>query len=150
VLYIARGVGRLEIVTDSVVVGKYGILPEQYADFATLRGDSSDGLPGVAGIGDKTAADLLRQYGDLAGILEAAADPASPMASGIRGKIRAGAGYLSVAPQVVAVARDVDLPPFDPELRPLEPDVSETVAELAERWGLGGSVPRVLEVLRDA
>ena len=65
ILYTARGVGKLEVVTDSVVVGKYGVLPEQYADFATLRGDPSDGLPGVPGIGEKTAAGLLQQYGDL-------------------------------------------------------------------------------------
>ena len=90
ILYIARGVGKLEIVTDSVVVSKYGVLPEQYADFATLRGDPSDGLPGVAGVGDKTAAGLLQQYGDLDGILAAAADPASSLSSGLRGKLVGG------------------------------------------------------------
>ena len=47
VLYIARGVGKHERVTDALVVEKYGMLPGQYADFATLRGDASDGLPGV-------------------------------------------------------------------------------------------------------
>ncbi len=127
VLYIARGVGNLEIVTDSVVVSKYGVLPEQYADFATLRGDPSDGLPGVAGVGDKTAAGLLQKYGDLDAILAAAADPASSLASGLRGKLIAAASYLEVAPTVVAVAKDVDLPEFDAELRPLDDEMRETV-----------------------
>src|SRR3954465_7167093 len=77
VLYIARGVGNHERVTDEVVVGKYRVLPGQYADFATLRGNASDGLPGVAGIGEKTAASLLLKYGDLTGIVAAAADPQS-------------------------------------------------------------------------
>jgi len=72
VLYTARGVGKLEILNDASIVAKYGVLPEQYVDFAVLRGDSSDGLPGVAGIGDKTAASLMQQYGDLASVLEAA------------------------------------------------------------------------------
>jgi 5'-3' exonuclease len=58
VIYTARGMKNLEVLTDVVVVGKYRVLPQQYADFATLRGDASDGLPGVAGIGEKTAASL--------------------------------------------------------------------------------------------
>ncbi len=150
VLYIARGVGRLEIVTDAVVVAKYGVLPEQYADFATLRGDPSDGLPGVPGVGDKTAAGLLRQYGDLAGILAAAEDPASSLASGTRGKLRASRDYLAVAPAVVAVARDIDLPAVDTDLRPVPPSSVQVVEELGRAWGLGGSVPRVLTALAAA
>jgi 5'-3' exonuclease len=147
VLYVARGVAKLETVTDSVVVGKYGVLPEQYADFATLRGDPSDGLPGVAGIGDKTAAGLLQKYGDLDGILAAAADPASSMASGLRGKLLAATSYLEVAPTVVAVAKDVPLDGFDPALRALDADTRSAVEEAGESWGLGGSVTRVLAAL---
>ncbi len=147
ILYTARGVGRLEVVTDSVVVGKYGVLPEQYADFATLRGDPSDGLPGVAGIGEKTAAGLLQQYGDLDGVIAAAADPASSLASGVRGKIASNLDYLTVAPTVVAVATGIDLPPYDAELRPLPDETVEVVRDLAETWGLGGSMTRVLAAL---
>ena len=147
VLYTARGVGKLEIVTDSVVVGKYGVLPQQYADFATLRGDPSDGLPGVPGIGDKTAAGLLEQYGDLAGILEAAQDPGSALSSGVRGKLRSSLDYLAVAPTVVAVACDIDLPDVPTALQPVPAETRELVAELGETWGLGGSVSRVLAAL---
>lgn len=147
ILYTARGVGRLEVVTDSVVATKYGVLPEQYADFATLRGDPSDGLPGVVGVGEKTAAGLLSQYGDLAGILAAAADATSPMASGLRGKLTASLGYLAVAPTVVAVATDVELGTFDPELRPVSPENADVLSELGDQWGLGGSVPRVIAAL---
>ena len=84
VLYIARGVSRHERITAAVVRDKYGVAPSQYADFATLRGDASDGLPGVAGVGEKTAASLLRKFSDLAGIEAAAADPAAEMAPGTR------------------------------------------------------------------
>jgi len=150
VLYTARGVGRLEIVTDSVVVGKYGILPEQYADFAVLRGDPSDGLPGVKGVGEKTAAGLLAQYGDLQGILDAAADGASSLSSGMRGKLLAAADYLKVAPTVVEVAKDLALPDFDPTLRPLGDASLQRCADLGERWGLGGSLTRALEALGSA
>jgi 5'-3' exonuclease len=147
VLYIARGVGKLEILTDSSIVSKYGVLPEQYVDFAVLRGDTSDGLPGVAGIGDKTAASLMQRYGDLAGVLEAADDPASSLAVGTRSKLKAAADYLSVAPTVVQVARDIDLPVVDSEIRPVEPKALERVEKLAEQYGLGSSMTRVLSAL---
>ncbi len=89
VIYTARGMSNLEIVTDAVVVSKYGVLPSQYADFATLRGDASDGLPGVAGIGEKTAASLLAAHGDLAGILTAA-EAGVGMSAGIQRQARGG------------------------------------------------------------
>src|SRR5699024_8497374 len=98
-----------EQVSGAVVREKYGIGPGQYADFATLRGDPSDGLPGVPGVGDKTAAALLGTYGDLAGVRAAAADPASALTPAQRRRITEAAGYLDVAGQVVAVARDLDL-----------------------------------------
>ena len=146
VLYTARGVGKHERVTEHTVVEKYSVLPQQYADFATLRGDASDGLPGVAGVGDKTAASLLLSYGDLSGIRAAAADPASGLGPGPRGKINAAADYLDVAPTVVAVARDIDLGTPDSRL-PGVPRDPEALAELAERWGLSSPVARLTSVL---
>ncbi len=147
VLYIARGVGNLEALTDSAIVKKYGVLPEQYVDFAVMRGDASDGLPGVKGIGDKTAASLLQQYGDLAGIRTAATDPSTKMATGVRAKLTAAGDYLDVAPTVVAVARDLDLPAPATALQPLDDAGVQIVSELQEKWGLGGSVTRVLHAL---
>src|SRR3712207_679857 len=90
VIYTAGGMSKLQIVTDSVLRDKYGVSAAQYADFAALRGDTSDGLPGVAGVGEKTAASLLAQFGDLDGIVAAAADGArSPLSVGVKTKIRA-------------------------------------------------------------
>jgi len=146
VLYIARGVGNHERVTDEVVVGKYRVLPSQYADFATMRGDASDGLPGVAGVGEKTAASLLLKYGNLRGIIDAAADPASDMSPGPRRRILDAADYLRVAPTVVAVARAIDLPPYDATL-PAGPRDPARVAELAVRYNLESPVRRLLGVL---
>jgi 5'-3' exonuclease len=146
VLYIARGVGNHERVTDHVVVEKYRVLPSQYADFATMRGDASDGLPGVPGIGEKTAASLLLRYGDLRGIVAAAADPASDMSPGPRRRILDAADYLEVAPTVVAVARDIALPTFDATL-PAKPADHERLSALAERYNLGSPVQRLLAVL---
>ncbi len=91
VLYIAKGVGRHERVTDDWIVEKYAIHAAQYADFATMRGDASDGLPGVKGVGEKTAATLLQRFGDIDAILAAADDPSSDLAPGPRGEDQGGA-----------------------------------------------------------
>jgi len=146
VLYTARGVGKHERVTNQVVRDKYGIDGRQYADFAALRGDASDGLPGVAGIGEKTAATLLQRFGDLAGIVAASLDPASDLAPGPRRKVKDAAGYLAVAPTVVDVARHIDLGSPDLTLR-RTPKAPEDLVALSERWALGGSVARLVDTL---
>lgn len=146
VLYTARGVGRHERVDEAWVQEKYGIRAHQYADFATLRGDSSDGLPGVPGIGEKTAATLLGRYDDVAGIVRAALDPDSDLAPGPRRKVKDALAYLEVAPTVVAVRRDLDL--GAPDLRlPRSPADHARVLELDGQWGLGGSAVRLVEAL---
>jgi 5'-3' exonuclease len=146
VLYIARGVRNHERVTNDWVRAKYDIDARQYADFATLRGDASDGLPGVPGVGDKTAATLLQRFGDMDGIVAAAKDPDGDMGPGPRGKIKASADYLAVAPEVVAVARDIDL--GSPTTRlPSEPVDLKRVAELGTKWGIESPVQRLTEVL---
>ena len=146
VLYVARGVGRHERITNKVVREKYGVDASQYADLATLRGDSSDGLPGVPGIGEKIAASLLRKFGDIESLRKAALDDGAELSPGQRRKILEAADYLEVAPRVVAVARDLDLD--DPDLTlPLTPADPERLAELAERWGLDSPAARLVETL---
>jgi 5'-3' exonuclease len=133
-----------------VVVGKYRVLPEQYADYATLRGDASDGLPGVAGIGEKTAASLLGEYGTLDALLAAATDPGSGLSVSVRSKLAAAAHYLTVAPAVVKLVRDLELPTLEEAGARLHPVVGDSRAELerlASEWNLGGSVRRLLEAL---
>ncbi len=146
VLYIARGVGRHERVTDEVVRAKYGVGAGQYADFATLRGDASDGLPGVAGVGEKTAASLLGSYGDIDGVLAAAADPGSSLGPAVRRRIDAARDYLAVAPQVVAVARDLPLGTPSTEL-PRTPADHERVLALSEQWNLNSPLARLVTAL---
>ncbi len=146
VLYVARGVSKHERVTDEVVREKYGVAADQYAALATMRGDSSDGLPGVPGVGDKTAATLLNRFGDLDSIIAAAADPESDMGPGPRGKLKAAADYLAVAPEVVAVVRDLDLGSPDLTL-PHAPADPEMVAAIAAQWGLESPVERLTDTL---
>lgn len=146
VVYTARGMSNLEIMTDAAVVAKYGVLPTQYADFATLRGDTSDGLPGVVGVGEKTAATLLAAHGDLAGII-AAAEAGEGMSAGVRAKITTALPYLAVAPQVVEVVKDLDLGEIDSRLPVLDESARTDAAALADRWALGGAMTRVIDAL---
>ncbi len=153
VVYTARGMSKLEIVTDAVVVAKYGVLPAQYVGFAVMRGDASDGLPGVPGVGDKTAATLLAAHGDLAGIV-AAAEDGEGMSAGVRAKILAALPYLAVAPKVVEVVRDLDLDRDEGALLaaavnagalgPLMPETEAEARRLAEEWSLGTAMDRAL------
>ena len=149
VLYIARGVGKHEQVDEAWVRVKYGIPASAYVDYAIMRGDASDGLPGVAGIGDKTAASLLNSYGNLEGILAAASDPHTKISGSVRSKLGAAIDYLAVAPAVVAVVRDLDLDvDWDDLLLPQVPRDSARFTELADLLELGGSADRILASLR--
>ncbi|MFP5310893.1 MAG: 5'-3' exonuclease H3TH domain-containing protein, partial [Actinomycetes bacterium] len=149
VIYTARGMKNLEVVTEEKVVAKYKVLPQQYADYATLRGDASDGLPGVPGIGEKTAASLLLKYGTLEGLL-AAVDQPGGVAAPVRAKLAAAAGYLEAAPAVVRLVRNLELPGLDRAGALLQPGTGDRRAELeqlATEWNLGGSVRRLLTAL---
>jgi 5'-3' exonuclease len=146
VLYPRKGVGDCDVVDEAVIEERYGVRAGQYADFAALRGDPSDGLPGVKGIGEKTAAQLVTEYGDLAGVRAAAGEPFSRLTPARRRNIIAAADYLDVAPKVVAVAKDVPLPAFAPAL-PRTPASPADLDALAARWGLGGSLTRLVDAL---
>ncbi|CAB4876358.1 unannotated protein [freshwater metagenome] len=143
----ARGVSQVEVVNEQWVADKYGIPGRSYADFATLRGDASDGLPGVRGIGDKTAAMLVSTFGSLESIIAAAHDESSDLPASVRKKILAGLDYLAVAPKVVAVARDVPIPADLDDTLPRLPVSADALEEMAQRLALGRSVDRLLEAL---
>jgi 5'-3' exonuclease len=149
VLYPRKGVGDCDLIDEAAIEERYGVRAGQYADFAALRGDPSDGLPGVKGIGEKTAAQLVTEYGDLDGVRKAATEPMSKLTPARRRNITDAAAYLDVAPKVVRVATDVPLPVFDPAV-PAEPADPEVLEALAERWGLGGSLTRLLDTLAAA
>ncbi|WP_298459118.1 5'-3' exonuclease [uncultured Cellulomonas sp.] len=147
VLYTMRGIKDLEVIDQGRLRERYGVTSGQaYADMAVLRGDPSDGLPGVKGIGEKTAVTLLSRYGDLAGILAArdARDPGLTLAQ--RTRLTDAADYLAVAPTVVRVAPDAPVAVADDRIPPTPTDPTGLV-ELAERWGLGSSVTRVVRAI---
>ncbi|MDT0269957.1 5'-3' exonuclease [Streptomyces sp. DSM 44915] len=146
VLYPVRGMGNLAVFDEAALRDRYGVDGPGYADLATLRGDPSDGLPGVPGIGEKTAAKLLDRFGDLPGLVAALADPTSGLTPAQHRRLSESLDYLAVAPQVVRVVTDLPLPVRDATL-PATPRDPAALAALDERWGLGGSLNRLLTAL---
>ena len=148
VLYTQRGLGELETVDEARLLERYGVRSGRaYADLATLRGDASDGLPGVPGVGEKTAATLLHRFGTLEAVRAAAADGAPGLTPTQRRRILEAADYLDVAPGVVRVALDVPVPDSLADAVPRTPADPERLVDLAQRWGLGGSITRLVDAL---
>jgi 5'-3' exonuclease len=147
IVYTAKGVGKATGWDEAAVTDKYGIPGRGYGEFAILRGDPSDGLPGVAGVGEKTAAALVNRFGTAEAILAAAQsgnDDGFP--AGARAKVLAAQDYLQRAPAVVRVVCDINLPAYDDKL-PNEPRDPEALLALSDKWSLEGAMNRVLNAL---
>ncbi|WP_072689983.1 5'-3' exonuclease [Rhodococcus marinonascens] len=154
VLYVVRGLAKAELLGPEEVAAKYGVPVERageaYAELALLRGDSSDGLPGVKGVGEKTASSMLMQYGSLENLRAAALDPGSEMAKGVRAKFAAAADYLDAALPVVQVVRDADVSFSRGDALPAAPVDPSLLGELAEELGIANSVGRLEKALKSA
>lgn len=144
VLFPRRGTSDLLRVDEGYIAQTYGIPGRAYGDYAILRGDPSDGLPGARGIGDKSAAALVAKYGNLAGVL-AAADAAGAAAAGALGKVRTDRDYLTRADAVVRIRTDVPIPDVDITRRPVA--ATGELWELAEAHGLTNAVRRLVDAL---
>jgi 5'-3' exonuclease len=152
VLYLGRGLSNATLLGPAEVAERYGVpadrAGEGYAELALLRGDPSDGLPGVPGVGEKTAATLLAQHGSLEAILTAVDDPKSSLAKGVRAKLRAAADYIEAAGPVVQVATDAPVAfSTATDTLPLVAVDPPRVAVLATQLGVGSSVARLQKAL---
>jgi len=151
-VYVGRGLAKAEILGPPEVATKYGVprarAGEAYAELAMLRGDPSDGLPGVPGIGAKTAATLVGRFGSWEELRAAIADRADTrLAPPVRGKLAAAAPYLAVVEPVVRVALEAPVQLDRADAVPDQPVDPERLQELSQRWGLGGSVDRLVTAL---
>lgn len=152
VLYLGRGLSKATLFGPAEVAERYGLPADRagsaYAELALLRGDPSDGLPGVPGVGEKTAAALLAAHGSLDQIMSAAHDPKSGMAKGLRAKVLGASDYIEVAGSVVRVATDSPVQLSTPtDALPLVAADPARTAELATRYGVGSSITRLQKAL---
>jgi 5'-3' exonuclease len=152
VVYLGARRGQPEVLGEAEVAARYGLVTDgagpAYAEMATLRGDPSDGLPGVGGIGEKTAAKLISRFGSLAALRAAAASGEHGVPARARSALAEASGYLDAAPTVVRVVTDAPVKLSGPDEIPAAPADPEGLGELQQRWGLGGSIDRLVTALR--
>jgi 5'-3' exonuclease len=143
VLFPKKGVSVVDVVTESYIEERYGIPGRAYKDYAVLRGDPSDGLPGVRGIGDKLASALLARYGSLDAVLAADNSSGNPALA----KVHGSRDYVVRAAQVTTIPTDLPIPQVD-LTRPSPPENEDTLLATAKGVGLEGAVRRLLDALR--
>ncbi len=109
VLTFKKGVSETLLYDEKMLYEVFGLSPEQFLEYKILRGDPSDNIPGVKGIGEKGATELLQTYTSIAGMLQAAKDPASKLSASIRQKILAAESELPGLRELVTIRTDVPL-----------------------------------------
>ena len=148
-LFTVRGVSELREFDEAEVLETYGVPAARYAEFAILRGDPSDGLPGVRGVGEKTARALVQTYPDIDAMLaDAARDHAAPGpmrgSPALRSRLRDASDYLAAMRQLVPINVEA---PLEVWAGAADPDV---LRELAEANGLRGPVQRLQAAMESA
>ena len=147
VVYLAKGLSQHDLVDISWVANKYGIPGDRYALFAMFRGDPSDGLPGVKGIGEKGAALIANNFASVEEALAGAKAGHEVLSASLAKKIIDGSDYLKIAPTLVNCARDVAIPSMK-IATPAKPDDLSAIYAIKEEYGLGASVDRLISALR--
>jgi 5'-3' exonuclease len=147
VVYLAKGISQHDLVDISWVANKYGIPGDRYALFAMFRGDPSDGLPGVRGIGEKGAALIANNFASVDEALAGAKAGHEVLSASLAKKIIEGADYLKIAPTLVNCARDVAIPSMTIAM-PTKPEDLSAIYAIKDEYGLGASVDRLISALQ--
>ncbi len=146
VIYLAKGLSQHDLVNRAWIAEKYGIPGDRYALFAMFRGDPSDGLPGVRGIGEKGAALIANHFATVGDVIRGAQEGHSALSPNLIKKILEGQEYLAIAPKLVGCATDIALPQVDLGIPQRPKDLSE-IYSLQKQFGLGASVDRLIAAL---
>ena len=146
IVYLAKGISNHDLVDLRWINDKYQIPGDRYALFAMIRGDSSDGLPGIRGIGEKGAAIIANQFSSLGEVMKAAESSDERLTANIRKKLLESAAYAAIAPKLVGCALDVSIPQMEISM-PLRPKSMKKIEELKEEYGLGASIDRIVSAL---
>ena len=147
VVYLAKGIANHDLVDLRWIAEKYDIPGERYALFAMIRGDASDGLPGIRGLGEKGAAIIARQFENLEEVMLAAKNNDERLTPNARKKLLESADYARIAPKLVHCALDVPLPKLNIVL-PKRPNNLDEIYQYQKDYGLGASVDRLIAALQ--
>jgi 5'-3' exonuclease len=146
VVYLAKGISNHDLVDTKWIANKYGIPGERYALFAMIRGDASDGLPGIKGIGEKGAAELTNTFTDLNEILKAYEKDDAKLLPKYRKKFAESYDYARIMDKIVKCAIDVPVANISGDFKIFNID-KKTVKELQNRYTLGTSIDRFMSSL---
>ena len=146
VVYLAKGISNHDLVDLNWIEKKYEIPGDRYSLFAMIRGDSSDGLPGIRGIGEKGAATIANLFKSLPEVMTAAKTGDERLTPNIRKKLLESADYALIAPKLVGCAVDVAIPEMNIDL-PSKPASFEKITALKDEFGLGASIDRIISAL---
>jgi len=146
VVYLAKGIANHDLVDFKWIEQKYEIPGDRYGLFAMIRGDASDGLPGIKGIGEKGAASIAKQFTNLHEVMKAAINDDERLTANIRKKLLENAEYAKIAPKLVGCATDVSIPEMKIDL-PNKPSDTQKIQDIKEEFGLGTSVDRIMNAL---
>ncbi len=146
VVYLAKGIANHDLVDLKWIEQKYEIPGDRYGLFAMIRGDASDGLPGIKGIGEKGAASIAKQFTNLHEVMKAAINDDERLTANIRKKLLESAEYARIAPKLVGCATDVSIPEMKIDL-PNKPLDTQKIQDIKEEFGLGTSVDRIMNAL---
>ena len=146
IVYLAKGISNHDLVDLKWIQDKYQIPGDRYALFAMIRGDSSDGLPGIRGIGEKGAMLIANLFKTLPEVMEAAANSDERLSANIRKKLLESSQYAAIAPKLVGCALDVAIPEMEITM-PKKPKSLEKIEKLKEDFGLGASIDRIMSAL---
>ena len=146
VVYLAKGIANHDLVDLKWIEQKYEIPGDRYGLFAMIRGDASDGLPGIKGIGEKGAASIAKQFTNLDEVMKAATNDDERLTTNIRKKLLESAEYAKIAPKLVGCATDVSIPEMKIDL-PNKPLDTQKIQDIKEEFGLGTSVDRIMNAL---
>ena len=146
VVYLAKGISNHDLVDLNWIEKKYEIPGDRYSLFAMIRGDSSDGLPGIRGIGEKGAATITNLFTSLPEVMTAAQSDDDRLTPNLRKRLLESADYALIAPKLVGCALDVAIPEMTIDL-PTKPASLEKIMALKDEFGLGASIDRIISAL---
>jgi 5'-3' exonuclease len=146
IVYLAKGISNHDLVDLKWIQDKYQIPGDRYALFAMIRGDSSDGLPGIRGIGEKGAMVIANLFKTMPEVMQAAAGADERLSANIRKKLLEGSQYAAIAPKLVSCALDVAIPEMEIST-PKKPKSLEKIIKLKDEFGLGASIDRIMSAL---
>jgi 5'-3' exonuclease len=146
IIYLAKGIANHDLVDRQYVEKKYGIPADRYSLFAAIRGDSSDGLPGIRGIGEKGAATIVNKFASMNEILIAAQKESNDLSPLHRKRLLMDIDYANIAEQLVTCRTDLAIQSSDLGLWREKGSIVE-FRKRAHEWGMGTAMERIIAAL---